>query len=323
MQKSQYYIYTLMVIALLAGCAEDNVTLEPQERDVHFCVRTTWQNGLSDGCATRVLAEDLLTGEIGDIIINTDNYPATIDVKCSDETKITLTKDSALCGTHTKFWSYTPSVIYKDNKIIREELSFSATAVIDSIANDAPESTRDVLTGKATKDDLHDAHMQLTLHHTKALVRFGFMVPEKYDSIRYILLTSIKLNGSDCVLVNKILNKTASTFIAYAYVDPAVVTIEKENTLACTYNIYDKDAEFIPDAKGVISSDAITTNESHLTRKDVTAQNKFTFNQLKDIKDVKVNVIEAGYYYNLKVTLNPDYLYVLSEHDNKQHITIE
>lgn len=322
MQKLQYYIYTLMSIALLAGCAEDNVTLEPQERDVHFCVRTTWQNGLSDGSTTRALADDLLTGETGDIIIKTDNYPATIDVKCSDETKITLTKGSALCGTHTEFWSYTPSVIYKDNKIIRDELSFSATAVIDGIANDAPESTRDVLTGTATKDDLHDAHLQLTLHHTKALVRFGFMVSEKYDNIRYILLTGIKLNGSDCVLVNKILNKTSSTFIAYAYVDPAVVTIDKENTLACTYNIYDKDAEFTPDAKGVISSVAITKNESHLTRKDVIAQNKFTFNGLKDAQDAEVTVLQAGYYYDLKVILNPDYLYVLSEHDNK-HITIE
>lgn len=309
-----------MLLLVCVGCAEDDA--EQTEHDVDFCVRAAWQNGLSGGSATRALTTtDLLADGTGDIDINTADYPSTIEVKCKKDGEqvgetFTLTKGSSLCTEHKDYdyWQYTPSVFYKDNKIIRENYSFDFSATIDG---------GDELVGSAGKNNISGHHMLITLSHTKALVRFAFKVSEKYDNIRYILLTSIKLNGSDCVLVNKILNKTSSTFIAYAYVDPEVVTIGNENTLACTYNIYDKDAEFIPDAKGVISSDAITTNESHLTRKDVIAQNKFTFNKLKDAQDAEVKEIKAGYYYDLKVTLNPDYLYVLSEHDNKQHITIE
>lgn len=313
MQKLQYFIFILMAIALMAGCAEDNETLEQQGRDVHFCVRTSWQNGLSGGSSTRVLTTtSLLAGDNADIVISTDDYPATIDVHCSNNTDFTLSKGTALCGTHSEYMQYTPSVIYKDNEIERDKLTFTAKAVIDEDGDPETTADGDRLEGTAI---LNDGHMRLDLHHTKTLLRFAFKVDKDYDKIRFIKVTGITLNGTTCFVADQVLSQT-SAFIAYAYVDPTVVTTTYSNTLACTYNIYDKDAKF----DGTMSSEEL---KNHLTREGVTAQNKFTLNKVKDVNGDLVAKIDAGYYYDLKVTLNPDYLYVLSEHDNKQHLKVE
>lgn len=267
-----------------------------------FCIRAAWQNGL-DGSTTRALsATDILASGTDDIVINTADYPSTINVHCSDGTDFTLSKGTALCSDHDDYWQYTPSIIYKDKKIEHDDLTFTFSATIDD---------GDVLTGTAGEGDISEKtssnqrHMQITLHHTKALLRFDFKVAESYDKIRYIKVTGIKLNDADCYLKDVVLNASGQ-LIAYAYIDPTVVTTTYENTLQCTYNIYDKDA----------------ATDEHLTRKGVVARNTYKLGSLKDAKGNAVAEIRAGYYYDLRVTLNPDYLYVLSEHDNK-HITIE
>ena len=298
--KIRYYILAI-ITALLAGACTDDIVQEPA--DVDFCIRAAWQNGL-DGSTTRALTStEILADGTGDIVINTDDYPSTINVHCSDGSDFTLDKGAALCSDHNDYWQYTPRVIYKDKKIEHDDLTFTFSATIDD---------GDVLTGTAGKGDISEKtssnqrHMQITLHHTKALLRFDFKVSDKYDKVRYIRVTGINLNGTDCELVDKVLT-TDGQLIGYAYIDPAVVTTSYENTIRCTYNIYDKDE----------------ATDAHLTRKGVVAQNTFKLGSLKKADGVTpVTAIEAGYYYDLKVTLNPDYLYVLSEHDNK-HITIE
>lgn len=301
MKNLKYYIFALITAIVMNACSEDEEMLE---HDVDFCVRAAWQDGLGGGKATRALtATDILADGTSDIVINTGDYPTTINVHCSDGQDFSLTKGAALCTDHDKYWQYTPSKTYKDKKIEREELTFTFSATIDN---------GDVLTGTADKDAISDKtasaqrHMLVSLHHTKALLRFAFKVNNKYDNIRYIRVTGINLNGNGCELVDKVLTQ-ADQFIAYAYIDPTVVTVSHENSIKCTYNIYDKDE----------------ATDAHLTRKGVVAQNEFTLSSLKKADGVTpVNTIEAGYYYDLNVTLNPDYLYVMAEHDNKQHITI-
>lgn len=300
MKNWKYYILMLMN-ALVSGSCSDDLVQEPQ--DVDFCVRAAWQDGLSSGKATRALtATDILAGGTEDIVIGAKDYPTTINVHCSDNADFTLTNGSTVCDAHGEYWKYTPSIIYKDKKIERDNLTFIFSATIDD---------GDVLSGTANKDNITEKtgsgqrHMQITLHHTKALLRFAFKVSDKYDKVRYIRVTGIQLNDAPCTLVDKVL-KTSEQFIAYCYIDPAVVTVSKENTIRCTYNIYDKD-DATPD---------------HLTREGVTATNQFTLSTLVS-NGSPVGSISPGYYYDLHVTLNPDYLYVLSEHDNKQHLTIK
>ncbi len=320
MKNLKYFILALMMVTLLVACHDDD---DFAGQDVEFCVRAAWQNGLGDGVSTRALtATSILANGTEDIVINNDDYPATINVHCSDGTDFILEKSVGLCAEHNDYWQYTPSVIYKDRKIIRDELDFTATAVIDD--DNDPETTADGdrLEGSVDKNGISGHHMLLTLHHTKALVRFAFKVDARYDKIRFIRLTGIELNDAPCVIVDKVLNKDNLTLIGYAYVDPDVVTTEYVNTIKCTYNIYDKDAVFPTESMTQAEvSDAETELLKHLDRAGVVAQNTFTFNKVKDAGGNEVSKIEAGYYYDLKVTLNPDYLYVLSEHDNK-HITI-
>lgn len=303
MKKRVCYIISFLQVLLFAGCAGEMEQEEP--RDVDFVVRAAWQDGLGGGEATRALsATDILAVGTQDIVIGAEDYPATIDVRCSDGTDFTLDKGSAFCADHNEYWQYAARTIYKDKKIERDNLTFAFNATIDD---------GDELEGEADKDAISDKnssgqrHMLVTLHHTKALLRFAFKVDPRYDKVRYIRVTGINLNGDDCYVQDAVLNKDNMTLIGYAYIDPAVVTTSYENTIRCTYNIYDKDYD-----------DNDDDNDDHLTRKGVVAQNKF---KLGTLKDSKVSKIQAGYYYDLKVTLNPDYLYVLSEHDNK-HITI-
>lgn len=298
-------IIAVLVLAFFASCSNDNDELSTKV--VHFCVNAAWQNGRY-GPSTRALTTtNLLDDAKSDIIIDFDDYPNQLQVKCSDGTDAFILNKRTACQNHTTFLTYASDQEYKISDIQSKNLSFTATGYIDY-----PEG--DVVTGTATKENIEDDHLQLVLHHTKAMLRFAFKVDSRYDLIRFIKVTGISLNGSECTIVDKVLNTTTNQFIAYAYIDPKVVTTAYTNTILCTYDIYDKDADFV--------TIPAVDNSAHLTRKDVIAKNTFTLGSLKDATMAKVTEIKAGYYYDLKVTLNPDYLYVLSEHDNK-HITIE
>lgn len=282
MQRLRYYIFSLMTIIMLCACADDT---DVAERDVHFCIQAEWHEGRSSS-QTRAANSNLLTTIAGDI----DYYPETLIVKGSSDNRemFTLSKIDALCKTHGGYY-YSPSIEITD---------VATLGLIKATTDDGEE-----LSCTITQGD----HVHFAMQHTQALFRFAFKVDEKYDQLRFIKITQMKLNNSICSLVEKSLNKDNATFIAYAYVDPAVVTTSYESTLACTYNIYDKDADFETPGKD---------NSSHLIREGVVATNTFTFSSLKNGGDA-VSTIRSGYYYDLCVTLNPDYLYVLSEHDNK------
>lgn len=286
---------------VFVGCVDEIPNPESPEREATFCVRAAWQDGLHSS-TTRALT-DPAGGE--DIVIAPSAYPETIKISCSDGTDFTLTKGSSACANHTEYWNYTPSVIYKDRQIERDNLTFTATATIDDPSSDPELVLGDELVGEAGFSDLHDSHLRITLHHTKALLRFAFQVDSKYDSIRYIKITEIQLNGTPCHLADKVLT-TDYQVVAYAYIDTTEVTTSTVNTLQCTYNIYDKDE----------------ASEDHITRPNVEAQNSFKLKDLKDFKDPNdpkdlsdPAVLTPGFYYDLLITLDPDYLYTLSDHD--------
>ena len=103
-------------------------------------------------------------------------------------------------------------------------------------------------------------------------------------------------------------------------------------TLECTYDIYDKDIVegLDPSAEGY--KDALAAAlagdlSAHCTRRSVTATNTFTLGKIFNstsggTQATTITQLQPGYYYDLMITINPEYLYVLSQHDNKQHITI-
>lgn len=309
MKNFEHYIFALITALVFVGCTDDENDMDNQ--DIEFCVRAAWQNGLDNG-NTRALTTDILNDGTDNITISHDDYPVTINVKCSDNTDFILSKATG-CSSHSGFMNYTSSVTYTEKMVKRYDLTFDATASIDD--------SRDVLEGQATQNDIVGKHLQLALHHTKALLRFAFKVSEKYDKVRKIVVKGVKINGNSCHTVPKVINTTTLQAVSYMYINPSAVDATITSTpmqIECTYDIYEKDATF---PNNVVSNDDITANAAHLTRKDVVAQNTFTLSNIV-FNSSAVENIKPGYYYDLHVTLNPDYLYVLAEHDNK-HITIE
>lgn len=271
---------------------------------MQFCVRAAWTDGRA-GAGTRALsATDILANPGSDIPIDFDDYPTVIDVHASDGTDFIMVRDYQLapCPEHSDYLTYIADHIYNSMQIKRENIVFTANAVIDADTN----GNQDELTGVADYSNIKErSHMLLNLHHTKALIRFAFRLSDRYDQIRKIRITGIELNGHPCILVDQLLT-TTSQYLAYCYIDPEVLSIaESTNEVKCTYNIYDKD----------------DTALDHPTREGIVARNRFSFDQLKDASSQSITVIKPGYYYDLLITLDPDYLYVLSDHDNK-HIIV-
>lgn len=253
--------------------------------DVHLCVNASWQEGRSVA-GTRTISDGILSA-VSSIAIAPEDFPQTITLNDGSNDYIFINSKTN-CPTHIGYISYLPpqGFEYANGK------TYTASSSIDS--------GKDILSGQAT---ISGGHLSVTLQHTKALLRFAFKVDAKYDKIRTIKVKSVKLNGEDCTMAeNTILPKATDSgiglLIAYTYINPVAATY----TLSCTYDVYDKDE---------------TTSE-HLVRGNKTATNEFNLAK----SGSSIPSVVAGKYYDLNITLNPDSLYVLSDHDNK-HITIE
>ena len=133
------------------------------------------------------------------------------------------------------------------------------------------------------------------------LYAYGYMKPKFYAAEQITTLLDIN----------------AETWNTNAVENDTPITIE------CTYDIYENDIVegLDPNAEGDKAALATALDNdlsTHCTRRNVTATNTTTLKMAFNNSSV---VIKAGHYYDLKITINPDYLYVLAEHDNK-HITI-
>lgn len=304
-KHNKHIILALACLLCLFSCSEDN---EVAEQDVvEYCIGMSWSNGR--GTTTRTALPSLLSGETkSDFDILPSDYPDEINVVCNEQNYI-LTKPSTLvfCTEHTKFYNgYTADKPIKEVDVKR---GISATA---TLADGYKLQSRDA------DIKLEGKHLQFIFHHTKALVRFFFKVNNDYDKIRYIVVKAVSIKkGTDPAIEAQmkdggLLLTTDDLHCAgYCYIDPDVITANTPVQISCTYDIYDKDADF--------SSTPAVDNSAHLTRENVIATNNTS---LKMVFNDAAATIKVGYYYDLNVTINPDYLYVLSEHDNK-HLVIE
>lgn len=299
LSNSLTYIPLSVASALaIASCSNDGIDVQDKP-DVHYCVRAEWHNGRGEATRsvsdTRAVSSDIINTVLATGTSTIGYYPDNLTFKYGEGSSqsFELTKSTKSCTEHD-------GIFYSSTETLPDDVSSFTFLAVTS--GDGEEFTCEV------RSDNPD-HVNFKLTHTQALLRFAFKVSEKYDKIRYIKVKGIKLNNTECPLVDKVLNKDDVTLIAYGFVNPSVAN----HTLACTYDIYDKDAKF----DGTMDE---TTLNTHITRKGVTATNSFTMNNIKDASNNKVS-IQAGFYYDLNITLNPDYLYVLSDHDNK-HMTI-
>lgn len=142
------------------------------------------------------------------------------------------------------------------------------------------------------------AHLFFELKHATALLRFRFKVHEKYDRSRQVLLKNFKLNAIDITVKDGgALMGTTLACKAVCYVNPTFINQGGTLNLSCTYDVYDKDG--------------ISTE--HLVRGNEIATNSLTIGKAGST----IESIQVGKYYDFNITINPDYLHVMSDHDNK------
>lgn len=298
MQRFGYYIMLLVTLCAQVSCSNDT---DFSTGKVEYCIRADWENGKVGG--TRSLTSLLGNGG-NDLVMLPEDYPATINVTCDGHDFI-LSRSATLtaCSSHQGFFNgYTSNFTLMDKEA---QKGVTATASLDG--------GLDALYCNEGDAVLDGSHLKLNLHHSKALLRLAFRVSEKYDRIRFIRVKSVAILNSDNSTALTMLmkdeglvpTKDAFSCAAYSYIDPTKVTAHSNLSISCTYDIYDKDS---------------SSDQAHIIRQDEKATNTIQLELL--LNNAPVNEVLAGYYYDLNITLDPDYLQVLSDHDNK-HMTIE
>jgi len=155
-----------------------------------------------------------------------------------------------------------------------------------------------------------------SLAHQTAWIRFKLMVSSDYLALRDFDLTSLSIEASqkddsDNSLFtqsasitdsNKQLTDSPVQYFDF-YVSPTTLSSLENQSLIVTakYDVKDKTGQ--------------------LTRKDCVAKNKLVFSSLKDSSGNSV-VLSSGKYYDIIITLAPDFLYVLSDNDNKSDLEL-
>ena len=327
--RLKYAAYILLAASFeIAGCADDQEEWVDDDAPLSIAVTASWQNGRENG-ETRSLpgfitADDLLTptpewvylalpSSLGNTNFYVANASSTADIATyihyedfysKDGTKLDkspITRNLAQTGDITAYYKL-------ENGVAVDPKTFTPFTTIPEISN------CDYISSDPTRypvEEGHRDHLLFTMYHRTALLRLKFAVDPNYLKVRDIVLRKIKINNHNVDFIDyttldgsdgKKLSSTPS-FIAFAYIKPDATdfSLSKPWTFECTYDIYDKDE----------------ISATHLTRKGVTAKNQVNMNNLLS----PAEKLEAGKYYDLTITINPDYLYVLSEHDNK-HITI-
>lgn len=327
--RLKYSAYILLAASFeIAGCTDNQEEWVDDDAPLSIAVTASWQNGREEN-ETRALPAFItadvlktpppewvyiaLPSSLGNTNFYVANASSTADIATyihyedfysKDGTKLDkspITRNLAQTGDITAYYKL-------ENGAAVDPKTFTPFSTLPDISN------CDFISSDPTRypvEEGHRDHLLFTMYHRTALLRLKFAVNPNYLKVRDIVLRKITINNQNVDFIDYSIldgsdgNKLSSTpsFIAFAYINPSETTTFGFNTLwtfECTYDIYDKDE----------------ISATHLTRKGVTARNNVNMTSLLSSEN-----LEAGKYYDLTITINPDYLYVLSEHDNK-HITI-
>lgn len=346
--KKHLFIAFVLAAPFFVSCSDDDVVVPGgDDSPISFSARSEWKDGRSGDGTRATIAPSLKTPtspEVPEWLFvtaqdenGTAADPAMFLVKPDPENKPDPDDPAGYTDYHG-FYLLESGVWKKQKKMsysrgVAKNLKFTAyyysengvpgsepkaTSQINTIADI---SSKDMMSSDLTSfpgttgDTEYRDHILFELKHRTAMLRLHFAVDQKYDKIRSIVLRSVKINSVLLTITETkelpssseeqgMLLKTSSQLFAIAFVNPKTIKATETLTFDCTYDIYDKDE---------IGAD-------HCTRKAVTATNRV---KLSSLPSSTITELSAGYYYDLNITIDPDYLYVLSEHDNKQHLKIE
>lgn len=351
MKLTYLYILSAMLVGLcISSCSDDMHDESIDNRTLSFAVSSSWVDGKS--LSTRAYSDELMG--MGNIAVSYENFPQRVAVQVDRDGKNLLepffiSKLNAMteCENHSTYYLYDAQGVnthfYVDH--LGDNYDFYAWATLDGEPSQGASTTVSnpklwknipafgfcdyLYSRKAPIDiasDNKSAHVLFDLKHYTAMLRLFYGYSSKYAKVRNIVLRQVKissLNGTKKVNTLDLAERarfttidgapgfhlsTSSKAFGYLYVNPDndKILVSTKLLLECTYDIYDDEAF---DSDGNPIADDIS---AHRTRKNVTAvSSAFT------LKSASITKLESGKYYDLSVTINPDYLYVLSEHDDK------
>lgn len=338
----------------ISSCSDDMHDEYLDNTPLSFAVSSSWGEGKT--ISTRAAYSDILLNSTSDIDISYENYPQQIVVQVDRDGKnllepflISKLNAKTECENHSDYYLYdaqgSNTHFYVDH--MGDNYDFYAWTTLDSEPGSEVSTTVSnpklwknvpafgfcdyLYCRKAPIDIIKDGdkksgHILFDLKHYTAMLRLFYGYDSKYAKVRNIVLRQVKINSLNGTKKENTLDlakkarfttidgapgfllSTASKAFGYLYVNPDndKIQVSTRLSLECTYDIYDDEA-FDSDGKPI--ADDIS---AHRTRKNVTAvSSAFT------LKSASITKLESGKYYDLSVTINPDYLYVLSEHDEK------
>ena len=246
-----------------------------------------------------------------DITIAESEYPDTVIVSYTDgATPLTLTKSGTddtdgYYAYHTASQSLTKADATGKTFTAHTCVPFSEARLGELMSSIPAFSTYDYLKGETIYDGTA-SHILFTLAHQQAMVRFCF---QEVDALRSFRLTKLMIGDVTVFEGNQLISSTTMTALASVYVSPSLSDANKTQTITCTYDVYDLGADGYQDGSALAGA----TVDDQLTRKGVTVRNKVT---LSFTAATEHPFPTAGYYYDLQITLDPDFLYVLSDNDD-------
>lgn len=330
----------MLLGTLLMACSKDIDDIE-DDGSVKFKVASVepWRAGsLSGNAAAKEITRATDVTKAPDVKkVYVKATPQEGDVKY-----LVLTKVPSSTADKDGYFPYTidPQVITAENIGL---FTFDArTIVADSYADDKSYSNIwgeeksdatqlplfgdvDYLSGIGEKDGVN---LRFSLAHNTALVRFFLGVGSGVNSIRTIKLKSLKIFKSTGVdeETGKPTFDTEGTSYVVNPVEPAVpeeLTVAGRNFMEFHINpaaaeLKDGEtSEILQYLKTVliVAKYDVYDKSGQLTRKDCIAKNTLKLNIGENIT--------KGYYYDVVATINPDFLYVLSDGDKVADVELK
>jgi len=336
MHRHLYYILllTLLLFSTLSSCSDEDAAVPNTTLQYAISLSQPWREGSSFTRASSTRALD--APEV--------NYPEKVYVTATSKTNEADKKSYILSPEaetdpdtdgYKQYHTTTldPPLVLADVeyfKFIAKSQYPLPTESEDIWTTIPPFGHTDYLLWQSDSVEPTDRHILITLSHQTSLVRFALSVAEKYAAIRTFRLKSLKVykcNGvdadgkltfgtEDADIIDQAtisadgidLTTDPEIFLSF-HVKPDsedFTTAPNLKTLkvVATYDVYDKGPK--GDGQG-----------AQLTRSNCTAQNTLT------LPLTGSNALQIGKYYDIQVTLAPDFLYVLSDNDNESDLVLK
>lgn len=320
------------MVLILASCSDDKFEAIDNTVEYGVAIVDPWLNGR---IVTRAGEDE--PAAIPDITVLDRYYPAMVKVHATPKSGSDLTATdytiSQRPGSSNDTEGYLQYHIMDPDKAIElgdiDNYTYTAIAQFPEPADEASRwngNANDIPTIgdtdylKTKNDDavrVEGNHVLFTLSHQTALVRFVIKVDEVYAGLRDFRVTSLAISRpgdaqdapsfsftpSDDVEDDDLVTVGGTPFISM-YVRPEYVN--EILTVKAVYDVYDKDGQ--------------------LTRKACTAANALNLTEILRVADdngvFTAITPQIGHYYDIVAVLKPDFLYVLSDNDNKADMVL-